>query len=69
MGSLAKVNFGQKSKLFSFLRLVQYSLKFLRFGNCTRYCGPKRINNNEVILFGVENGKKLKNILEKLRTL
>ena len=32
MGSWAKVNFGQKSKLFSFLRFVQYRLKFLRFG-------------------------------------
>lgn len=69
MGSWAKVNFGQKSKLFSFLRFVQYRLKFLRFGIEHVIVDQKKINNNEVILFGVENGKKLKNILEKLRTL
>lgn len=42
-GSWVKLNFGRKSKRFSFLRFVQYSLKFLRFGNWTHYCWPKKI--------------------------
>lgn len=69
MGLLGQVKLWTKIKTFFLSSFCPIQPKVFEIWELNTLLLTKKNNNNEVILFGVENGKKLKYILEKFRTL